>query len=176
MSEIPPRAKIFPGLFLVLPALLIAVWGVAAGRDLFMGWLRTPLATPGWVAFLIWLLPVMMLWVPGRQDAGGLAAGVACLAAGGLLSAEMLIYLGLAATVAGLLPFSIAKLAWLVAAAGWMPGFAGVAGFGEPGGLIWARVGVVLMGVVVYAWATLLHEMESAVECEYTRAAKSPGW
>ena len=144
------------GGFLVVVALL--VFSFLQARDLFLGWGSTPMDALSWVAFAVWLLPVLFLWQPGHQDGGGLAAGLVCTLLGVFGFGQEWICLGLAATIAGLLPFSIGKFAWLVAAAGWMPALGAVAGGGPPGALIWARAGIVLMGLVVYAWTMLLTE------------------
>lgn len=124
-------------------------------RELFVTWGSSPMDALGWVAFLIWLLPLGLLWHPGDFDLAGLGCGFFCTFAGAIAGLHWLIYLGLAVTLAGLLPFAMEKMAWVISAVGWMPAYAESLG---AEGLMWPRVGTVLIGLVVYAWAALLNE------------------
>ena len=141
-------------------AICVVMLGLGEARNLFVTWGAAPMEAMGWVAFVIWLLPLFLLWRPGHYDLPGLICGLGCLLWGVIDSSESLSHIGLAVALGGLLPFAIEKMAWLISGVGWMPAYA--ADFGVEG-VLWVQAGTVLMGLVIYAWAALLKEEPAQV-------------
>lgn len=99
-------------------------------RDLPTSWLTAPAVRYGWVAFLIWFLPVLLyvgltaLRSGDKRSTPLFLVGAILLSLIGVMgSLNILKHSGLALACAGLLPFSWPVLVWLPASIAWMPGF-----------------------------------------------------
>jgi len=115
---------------LVPAGIAISLYAAWNARDLLMAWLHSPYDRFGYIAFLLWMLPVGCVWftrhifglaVHGHVRAGALAIGLAVSFAGVILDVNAIKYLGLAITISGFLPLQPATYVWLACALGWMP-------------------------------------------------------
>lgn len=95
-------------------------------RDLIPAWLKSPYDRLGWLALIIWLLPVLYQRRPlcrYRSHSAplllGLGLALSCIGVVGSLN--LLNHLGLATTLAGLAPASSRRFPWAVAAVSWIP-------------------------------------------------------
>lgn len=108
----------------------LAVFAYCAfqASDLPASWLHAPAARYAWIAFLIWLAPLVMVimhCVKHQETKGyspvllGLALAVSL--AGTLGSLNVLKHIGLALAIAGMLPFRIDTIVWIITAVAWLP-------------------------------------------------------
>jgi hypothetical protein len=114
-----------------LPSLIeLAVLGYCLWQasDLPASWLHAPAARYAWIAFLIWIMPVvwhLVECVTSNEDKGYqpifLGLAVVITLAGTLGSLNALKHVGLAFAIAGMLPFRLENLLWLVTAVAWLP-------------------------------------------------------
>lgn len=156
MTRIPIHAA-DPARWFRFAAICLIGVAAAGSLELFRGWRHSSLDAFAWMAFLIWLLPVWFAPLPRNEYSPAcLGAGAACVAGGLAAGMDPLIYFGLALGLASFAPGSSAKLPWLASAAAWMPFFPFLGSGPVPGHPAWLRIGTVLMGVVLYAWAALL--------------------
>lgn len=99
-------------------------------RDLPSSWWTAPAVRWGWIAFIVWLLPVILYTATSiiqertkeTTSIFFISAIVASLV-GTMGSLNILKHGGLALAFAGMLPFSWPVLLWLPASIAWMPGF-----------------------------------------------------
>jgi hypothetical protein len=109
----------------------IALYAGWNARSLWGAWLHSPYDRSDPTAFLIWLLPIVIVWMRhfSRRIPPTLATGIAPFAialavsfAGVAVDLRSLEYLSLAVALSGFIPFRPATLLWLPLAASWMPG------------------------------------------------------
>lgn len=142
----------------LLPFALIAYGSLHSGA-LVQRWLGMAGGSFELWIFAVWLMPVAFLWRSGAEnDLSALCAGAILSMSGVLGSADVLIYFGLATSIAALLPFSTAKLLWILSATSWMTNLS----FGlpqlSPDGALWCRMGLALLGITFFAWGLVLRE------------------
>jgi len=108
----------------------VFVYCVIQARDLPTSWLSAPAVRYGWIAFFVWVLPVVVyigLSVIRGRDKGNnplfLVGAVLASLIGVMGSLNILKHGGLALACAGLLPFNWPMILWLPASIAWMPGF-----------------------------------------------------
>ncbi len=102
----------------------VIVFCAWAARELVNAWRHSPFDRLGWLAFAIWLVPVVVH--ESRRNV--LKDGIACSCTGLVMATLGLMaqlnaatYLGLAVAVAGLLPWNRWTVSWLVFSLAWMP-------------------------------------------------------
>ena len=100
---------------------LYAAWNA---RNLLAAWLHSPFDRCGSVAFLLWIVPIL-LWAarpsPRRVSIPAFAVALLISFAGVAADLGALKYLGLALALAAFLPLRPATSLWLPCAAAWMP-------------------------------------------------------
>ncbi len=106
----------------------ITVYAAWNARIVLGAWQHSPFDRCGFVAFILWIVPVACLFVARRlterpTQASSAAFGIALLLsfAGVAMDLSVLEYAGLAIALAGFLPVQGATFVWLVCAAAWMP-------------------------------------------------------
>lgn len=110
-----------------LAILLYCAWNAA---ELLTSWQgTTPLTRLSWLAFLIWIAPIVLYWLPGSLLGAAqspcnpvlLALALLCSLLGVIGSLNTLQYYGLALALAGIMPWSWGMLIWILCAVSWMP-------------------------------------------------------
>jgi hypothetical protein len=136
-----------------LVALAVTAYCAWQARDLLATWPPAPFDRAWWLAFLIWLLP--LVWARGRARAPGgepapalLGAGLGFAFLGAIVSLNALCCAGLACAVVGLVPWSPRNLPWLAASAAWMPALGYALSSLDAAPVVWIRLGLALGGVV----------------------------
>lgn len=110
-----------------------------------------------WAAFFIWMLPVLFIHNrdAGRDavcSMGAMALSIVAVAT----QSFMLSAVALAVAAAGWLPFSLLKSAWVASAVSWMPFFLQTESPLLHHGIIMARAGTAIAGIVVFSWGLAL--------------------
>ncbi|MES2706234.1 MAG: hypothetical protein V4726_06465 [Verrucomicrobiota bacterium] len=102
-----------------IAAWLYAVW---QSRDLSHAWMDSPYDKAGFLAFLIWCLPVLLkIWRESPMRMGWFAAGVLISLAGSIGELNFVKYAGLAVVTCGFLPPGRVSWVQLAGAVCWMP-------------------------------------------------------
>lgn len=104
-------------------------------RGLASNWLHSPLDRFGWLAFLLWIVPVIYFWLRHgcrRTQKQGtvqamIATGLALSLLGTLADFNALKHAGLATVLAGLIPFRAGLIPWYVLAITWTSVFTWIA-------------------------------------------------
>lgn len=109
-----------------LAEICVVIFCLWMSRELLSSWFDSPYLYGGWIAFLIWLFPLVVYWfLPSETKKSStpalVGAGLAVTVIGLLGSLNTFIYIGLALALGGLLPFSFGWLPWWVTSALWMP-------------------------------------------------------
>jgi len=106
-----------------LVALAVTIYCAWSAHDLVGSWSHTPFNRLGWLAFLIWLLP--LLREAGRRNIEPLPAllwiALACSLIGTIGEQNFICYFGFSLALAALphWPF-LSRLLWLAASVSWM--------------------------------------------------------
>jgi hypothetical protein len=107
-------------------AFAVTVYAAWQARDIVPAWQHAPYDRLGWLAFGIWVSPL----IAGRWLAKTaftqpvpvlLAAGLAISFLGTVVSLNTLNYAGLVCAITSYFPWCWRNLVWLMAAAAWMP-------------------------------------------------------
>lgn len=117
--------------------------------DLPTAWYGTPSMRWGWLAMLIWCLPILIYFIRRRPlGSNPLLLGMAILSSflGSIGSLHILQHLGLAFALAALLPLSWPMLIWVPSAASWMSAFGWFARFYPLAIVIVLQIGIALLG------------------------------
>ncbi|KZK73920.1 hypothetical protein EKD00_08630 [Chlorobium phaeovibrioides] len=116
--------------WIIAPRLAITLWCIWQARDLLAAWEHSGYDQYGWIALLVWCLPVFMSGTSALLGAGSRQYGTAMLTAALLLallgqagSLHILQHAGLALALASWIPFSPHQLLWLLSSISWMPAF-----------------------------------------------------
>lgn len=122
--------------------------------DVVPSWINTPFQRFGWLAFCIWIFPVLYYWsFPGKKEKQTtpffLWLGLALTLTGVLGSLNALKHVGLTVAIMGLLPWSWMLLIWLMTALTWMPALSYFARYLPLYTVIIGRILVSLFGMAV---------------------------
>ena len=101
--------------------ILFCAW---ASRELVNAWWHSPFDRFGWLAFLLWLTPVVVHEFHRSDSKNGIAcsgAGLVAATFGLMAQLNAATYAGLAFAVAGLLPWNPMVALWLAFSLAWMP-------------------------------------------------------
>lgn len=108
----------------------LAVLAYCGWQSWDLEWASTPAIRRGGLALALWSMPIVWnQWQAIRQDTAKgntpilLFAAIVCSLLGSMGSLRVLVHIGLACALAGMLPFSWPMLIWLVSAIAWMPAF-----------------------------------------------------
>jgi hypothetical protein len=113
----------------------ILAFAAVAARDLPATWLHSPYDRLGWLAFLLWLTPLVARIFPGggrvREDPslGVAIAGLVLVVFGMMGALNAAKHAGLALAFAAFLP-APQRWTWLVASVAWMPSLGWLASHG----------------------------------------------
>ena len=107
-----------------------------------------PLAHFAWLAFVIWIFPLILYWTPGSFlgasrapcNAFLLALALATSFLGMIGSLNVLQYFGLALALGGVLPWSWNLAIWIVCSVSWMPALAWLASHTFPAYIVAMRL------------------------------------
>jgi hypothetical protein len=108
----------------------ISIYAIWNARNLLAAWLHSPYDRCGSLAFLLWTVPILSLWMTRllanrarstRLSSAPFAIALAVSFAGVAADLSALKYLGLAIALSGFLPVQPATFVWLGCAAAWMP-------------------------------------------------------
>jgi len=113
-----------------LGALVVVAWCAVQSDGLLLAWRTSPFDYLGWVALLLWCLPLVsqclrpdLEFEPGRIEYCLMGAALLVSLLGSMTSLNALKYLGLALAIVALHRWSPANILWFLGAAGWMPAF-----------------------------------------------------
>ena len=127
-------------------------------RDLLGAWRSSPFERFGWVALVLWLVPLIVEQArnagsPGaRAGSSGLSwTGLGLTSLGTIGEVNALQYAGLACALAGILPWSWRKFPWLLSAVSWMPAFGYLVSQPWPDLVLPARLA---LAALVVGWTT----------------------
>jgi len=107
----------------LLVALAVTIYCGWSAREMVNSWWHTPFNRLGWLAFLIWLLPLIRETCRRRIEPLPvlLWGGLACSLVGTIGEQNSLCYVGVACALAALPQWSFAvRLLWLAASVSWM--------------------------------------------------------
>jgi hypothetical protein len=142
------NSKPFP--LVELAILAFCAW---LSRDLLNAWRHSPHDKFGWLALLIWLVPVVVSQArQGRNSANVFFLGAAIVmgAFGDLSEFHFLGHVALAFSIAAWLPVTLGSVVWLVTALAWMPVFGWQTAHFSDGSILFLRLALVLAGNVCW--------------------------
>lgn len=126
--------------------------------DLLGAWRTSPFERFGWVALLLWLVPIFAGYASKAAMAGVpnsnpvlLWLGLGLSFVGTIGEANALHYAGLACALAGTLPWSWKQFPWLLSAIAWMPVFGYLVSHQFPKLVLPARL---VLAALVAGWTT----------------------
>lgn len=107
---------------LLAPALAIILYCAVSSLPLFQAWWDSPFEKLSWIAFLVWIAPLL---IHRAQTPSWICLAGALLATllGTIGSLNTLKYLGLSLSLASFAPMGWAFPLWLLASITWMPLF-----------------------------------------------------
>jgi hypothetical protein len=162
---LPPKAQGHPSkrglmkpklnIILALIILLYCLWNSA---DMFKSWVSAPYERFSWLFFLLWLLPLIYLWILKSTGkwAGGLPvnnfflwAALIITLLGILGNINAVIYVGLAFSMASFMPWGPFLLIWLAGSISWMPAFGWIGSHYFPGFVFLFRLLIVIAATFV---------------------------
>ncbi len=110
-------------------AIAICVYCMWQALDLLQAWAYSPYDRLGWAAFIIWCVPVLFFWSrqtriplpapPGRPFFLGMGIFFSFYGTAGSL--HVLNHIGLAFSIAGLMPSLKWEILWIASSLSWMP-------------------------------------------------------
>jgi hypothetical protein len=132
---------------------LYAAWNA---RHLLGAWLHSPFDRCDSLAFVLWIVPVLCLWVtrrlkkrPGRVACGAFAIALLISFAGVATDLSVLEYIAFAIALAGFLPVQRATVVWLACAPAWMPAAGWAMSSNGPFSVNATRAGIGLLAVLL---------------------------
>lgn len=140
--------------------LAILLYAAISSRALLQAWTFSPYDAFGWLAFIIWLIPVPLFLAFYHLSAGTppyqpplLVLAISCNLLGMAASLNALNYLGLAFSLAAFLPLRPALALWLACSISWMPAFSWVGSHLFPDHLVPIRLAAAVIGTA--SWLIL---------------------
>lgn len=102
--------------------ILILLYTAFNSLELLNAWANAPLDWLGWLPFVVWLLPLIIV---GRKEAHSLFLWGAVIFSllGNIASLNALRYLGFSSAIAAWVPFSWGTCVWWACSVAWMPSF-----------------------------------------------------
>jgi len=132
----------------LLPLAILA-YTAFNSRELIKAWLYAPLDWLGWLPFVIWLIPLFVVW-RGKNHPAFLWGAVGATLLGNLASFNALRYAGFSAAIASWAPFTWGTVAWWAGSIAWMPAFGWLGSRYFPDYLFTGRLVVTAIAVACY--------------------------
>lgn len=133
----------------------IAGYAALQSRDLLPAWLHSPFDRLGWLAFLIWVTPVLLLQARSpKADRLACGGAVLLLLAGSVAALNALTYAGFALAISAFLPRDRARIFFLATSVSWMPAFSYFLSRLIPSMVAPAHLIIAAGGTAVFLWLT----------------------
>lgn len=116
-----------PPFYVAIAILIFCIWDASG---ITAGWVLAPYESFAWVAFIIWIFPLIYAWliIPNRkfpkfQTASFLFLALFFAIVGMMASLNILQHLSLAFAIGAFIPWSRGMLLWMLGAVSWIPAF-----------------------------------------------------
>lgn len=110
---------------IAIAILLYCIWNA---YNLVIGWLISPFDAGGWIAFIIWISPILYVWginskyaFPQPHTASFLFLALLLSTGGMLASLNIIEHIALAFALGAFMPWNWNIFFWLIGAISWMP-------------------------------------------------------
>lgn len=121
-----------PKRIILLLAILILIYCLWNGRELFQAWIQTSYFEHySWILFILWCLPLIYYFVLKKSSdrPNSILMGMALFfsLAGNLGELHTFEYIGIALSLAAFIPWLTLNIVWIIASFLWMPGSSWIA-------------------------------------------------